>query len=131
MPPYEPDNVVCAHCLLYLDNWEPADDPMKEHMGREPRCQFVRARAAATHGGNAAVQTEQAQTATHEDVSSMTVALPNKHQEAVAHATGVAAADPSTRRARGRGRGRATGRGRGRGRGGISKRGGRQPRSTV
>ncbi|KAK7735280.1 Baculoviral IAP repeat-containing protein 2 [Cytospora paraplurivora] len=41
-PPYLPDNVVCLFCRIYLDEWEPHDDPMSEHEKRSPSCPFIR-----------------------------------------------------------------------------------------
>lgn len=42
VPGHERDNVVCPHCKIFLDHWEPTDDPAKEHKKRAPQCEFVR-----------------------------------------------------------------------------------------
>ncbi|POS79145.1 hypothetical protein DHEL01_v202470 [Diaporthe helianthi] len=43
-PPYDPDNVMCPYCRLALDNWDPKDDPQREHKLRSRHCDFVRDR---------------------------------------------------------------------------------------
>ncbi|KAF3765606.1 hypothetical protein M406DRAFT_32441, partial [Cryphonectria parasitica EP155] len=40
-PPNLPDNVVCPCCKIFLDTWDPNDDPMREHKLRSPMCEFV------------------------------------------------------------------------------------------
>ena len=40
-PPFNPDNVACPYCGISLDNWEPQDDPLREHQDRAPFCDFV------------------------------------------------------------------------------------------
>ncbi|KUI59408.1 Baculoviral IAP repeat-containing protein 5.1 [Cytospora mali] len=42
--PYTADNVICPLCHIYLDEWEPTDNPMFEHKRRSPFCSFVRGR---------------------------------------------------------------------------------------
>lgn len=42
--PHELDNVVCPYCKLFLDSWEPGDDPRAEHKKRSSRCDFVHGR---------------------------------------------------------------------------------------
>ncbi|KAG8164503.1 hypothetical protein KVR01_006421 [Diaporthe batatas] len=38
---YNPDNVICPYCKIALDNWEPNDDPKREHQLRSGNCDFV------------------------------------------------------------------------------------------
>ncbi|KAI8819967.1 uncharacterized protein EV422DRAFT_93620 [Fimicolochytrium jonesii] len=35
-----PDTVLCPYCQLSLDGWDPTDDPIKEHLKRQPNCEF-------------------------------------------------------------------------------------------
>ncbi|XP_042200099.1 baculoviral IAP repeat-containing protein 5.1-B-like [Callorhinchus milii] len=39
--PNNPDVVICFFCLKELDNWEPEDDPWKEHQSHSPNCGFL------------------------------------------------------------------------------------------
>lgn len=35
------DSVQCAFCLGVIENWEPDDQPLQEHILKFPRCPFV------------------------------------------------------------------------------------------
>lgn len=45
-PPNLPDNVACPFCELFLDKWEPGDNPREEHEKRAPDCSFIQAEKA-------------------------------------------------------------------------------------
>ncbi|ROW00716.1 hypothetical protein VSDG_03345 [Cytospora chrysosperma] len=40
-PPCLSDNVICPFCLIFVDEWDPNDDPMHEHKVRSPDCPYV------------------------------------------------------------------------------------------
>jgi hypothetical protein len=37
-----PDAVCCPSCEIELDSWERSDEPIREHLSRNPRCGFAK-----------------------------------------------------------------------------------------
>lgn len=121
--PHEPDNVVCPYCKIYLDSWEPGDDPVAEHKLRSPHCDFVVGRARPNRADNnpavAQVQSEMTETPANKD----TGAKDDKEEQVSADVPSQTVEKGSTKGCARRG---SSGRGRGRlrsssGRGRVTK----------
>ncbi|CAG8595128.1 10595_t:CDS:2, partial [Funneliformis caledonium] len=39
--PESPDNVICFLCHKSMENWDPTDDPLEEHVNHSPDCAWV------------------------------------------------------------------------------------------
>lgn len=105
-PPHERDNVVCPYCKLFLDRWEPGDNPLAEHRLRAPHCEFLRGpgvarrrrlpshrRLGAGAGGSAATHLATADAAAGGEKGEMREVMPAANKILPGGADGTSAGD--------------------------------------